>query len=133
MWPGQLQKSMQGYYFEMCPMSQIPKGLVSIQCVFVLFCFFFFKSNWCLPKNSLLKYFSKYLFFRNPLVGSFPVFLVVIRGMIISFNMDIVLTIAVINHFGYWYSPQVLLSPVWVWFRFLNVFMRSVCTMIWPF
>lgn len=99
-----------------------------------LFCFvLFFKSKWCLPKNSLLKCFSKYLFFRNPLVGSFPVFLVVIRGMIISFNMDIVLTIAVINHFGYWYSPQVLLSPVWVWFRFLNVFMRSVCTMIWPF
>lgn len=66
---------------------------------------FLFLSKWCLPKNSLLKYFSKYLFFRNPLVGSLPVFLVVIRGMIISFNMDIVLTIAVINHFGYWYSP----------------------------
>lgn len=105
MWPGRLQKSMHGYYFEMCPMSQIPKGLVSIQFVCVCFFFFFFKVSDAYPNIHCWSTFRKYLFFRNPLVGSLPVVLVVIRGMIISFNMDVVLTIAVINHFGYWYSP----------------------------
>lgn len=70
-------------------------------CVF----FFFFKVSDAYPNIHCWSTFRKYLFFRNPLVGSLPVVLVVIRGMIISFNMDVVLTIAVINHFGYWYSP----------------------------
>ena len=69
-----------------------------------LFFFFFFKVSDAYPKIHCWSTFSKYLFFRNPPVGSLPVVLVV-KGWLLSFNMDVVLTIAVINHFGYWYSP----------------------------
>lgn len=64
-------------------------------------------------------------------MGCLPIFLVVIREMVLSLNLDeAVLTIAIINYLSYWFSPQALMSPVglWIWYKFLNVFMKCVYT-----
>lgn len=121
MWPGQLE-ILSVSHFETWPMSQMQRDLHLPSVSY----FLKKKKKGCLPKVYYWIILTK-VFFRKPTYGKFAILVVVISGVIISYLIWIqaILTIVIINHFGYWNFPQALLeSPILL--KFLNVFLKIV-------